>query len=173
MPKTKPQPVRTNVNVNGKPVSQSRVEMTEIVLPSHTNQLGNIFGGQIMAWIDVAGAIAAIRHARKVCVTASVDALHFVAAVKLGQFVCISASVNYTHRTSMEVGVRVESEDPKTGIKTHVATSYLTFVALENDGKPGLVPPVIPETDVEKRRFEYAKLRRESRLQLKEKLKKS
>lgn len=153
-----------------KPVRASQVEMTEIVLPSHTNQLGTIFGGQIMAWIDVAAAIAATRHARAVSVTASIDTLHFVAPVKLGHFVCIFASVNYTHRTSMEIGVRVESEEPKTGIRTHVATAYLTFVALDSNGKPQPVPAILPESAEEKRRYFDAEIRRAGRLKLKEAL---
>lgn len=157
--------------LKGKPVRESNVEMTEVVLPGHTNQLGTIFGGQIMAWIDVAASIAAGRHARTVCVTASIDALHFVAPVKLGHFVCIFASVNYTGHTSMEVGVRVDSEDPQTGRRTHVATSYLTFVALDpKTGKPKEVLPVLPETEEEKRRHHEAQLRRESRLALKTQL---
>jgi len=142
--------------------------MTEIVLPGHTNQLGTIFGGQLMAWIDIAGSIAAARHAHGVCVTASIDALHFVAPVRLGQHVCIYACVNYTGRTSMEVGVRLDSEDPDTGARTHVATSYLTFVAVDAERKPRPVPPIVPESADEKRRFHDAELRRESRLQLKE-----
>ena len=149
-------------------VRQSRVEMTEIVLPGHTNQLGTIFGGQLMAWIDIAGSIAAARHAHTVCVTASIDALHFVAPVRLGQHVCIYACVNYTGRTSMEVGVRLDSEDPHSGARTHVATAYLTFVAIDEQGKPCPVPPIVPETDEEKRRHNDAELRRQSRLQLKE-----
>jgi len=149
-------------------VRQSRVEMTEIVLPGHTNQLGTIFGGQLMAWIDIAGSIAAARHAHGVCVTASIDALHFVAPVRLGQHVCIYACVNYTGRTSMEVGVRLDSEDPDSGQRTHVATSYLTFVAVDAERKPRPVPPVVPETVEEQRRFRDAELRRQSRLQLKE-----
>src|SRR5690349_23006323 len=117
-------------------VRQSRVEMTEIVLPGHTNQLGTIFGGQLMAWIDIAGSIAAARHAHGVCVTASIDALHFVAPVRIGQHVCIYACVNATGRTSMEVGCRLDAEDPDTGAHTHVATCYLTFVAIDKQGKP-------------------------------------
>ena len=151
-------------------VRNSRVEMTEIVLPGHTNQLGTIFGGQLMSWIDIAGSIAAARHAGGVCVTASIDALQFVAPVRIGQHVCIYGSVNYAGRTSMEIGVRLESEEPRTGVMTHVATSYLTFVAVDKNGKPMEVPPVIPETAVEKRRFKEAQLRRQSRLGLKEAL---
>jgi acyl-CoA hydrolase len=153
-----------------KPVSESRVVTTEIVLPSHTNQLGTIFGGQLMAWIDVTAAIAASRHARSVCVTASIDALHFVAPVRLGHHVTLRASVNYTGLTSMEVGVRLDSEDPVTGERTHVATSYLTFVAIDESRKPRRVAPVLPESPDEKRRFEHAKARRAARLALKKQL---
>jgi acyl-CoA hydrolase len=153
-----------------KPVRESRVETTEIVLPSHTNQLGTIFGGQLMAWIDIAGSIAAARHAGSVCVTASIDALQFVAPVRLGEHVCIHASVNYAGRTSMEVGVRLESEDPRSRARTHVATSYLTFVAVDDQRKPRPVPPALAETDEEKRRYRDAEVRRASRLALKAEL---
>jgi acyl-CoA hydrolase len=153
-----------------KPVSASRVETTEIVLPSHTNQLGNIFGGQLMAWIDVTAAIAASRHARAVCVTASMDALQFLAPIKLGQHVTLLASVNFTGRTSMEVGVRIDSENPASGERTHVATSYLTFVAIDEHGVPREVPPILPETVAEKRRWEHARTRRAARLALKKQL---
>lgn len=154
----------------GKPVKNSSVEMTEVVLPSHTNQLGTIFGGQIMAWIDVAASIAASRHARAVCVTASIDALHFINPVPLGHFVSIRAAVNYAGKTSMEIGVRVDSEDPITGNRTHVATSYLTFVALDHNRRPQQVPALIAESPEEKRRSRDAQLRRESRLKLKKDL---
>lgn len=150
-----------------KPVRESRVETTEAVLPGHTNQLGTIFGGQLMSWIDIAGSISAARHARGVCVTASIDALHFVAPVRLGHHVCIRASVNWAGRTSMEVGARLESEDPRTGTRTLVAKSYMTFVAIDDRGKPRRVPPVLPETADEKRRFRAADMRRASRLALK------
>ncbi|HEX4352699.1 MAG TPA: acyl-CoA thioesterase [Polyangiales bacterium] len=153
-----------------KPVSASRVEMTEIVLPGHTNQLGTIFGGQLMAWIDIAGAIASGRHARGVCVTASLDALHFVAPVRLGHYVTLLASVNFTGHTSMEVGIRLESEDPASGLRTHVATSYLTFVAIDEHGQPRPIPAVIPETPDERRRFSHAQTRRAARLALKAQL---
>lgn len=153
-----------------KPVGESRVETTEIVLPSHTNQLGTIFGGQLMAWIDIVGSIAAARHASGVCVTASIDALQFVAPVRLGEHVCIHACVNYAGHTSMEVGVRLESEDPRSRVRTHVATSYLTFVAIDEQRRPRLVPPALAETDEEKRRYRDAEVRRASRLALKAEL---
>ncbi len=151
---------------------ESAVTMTEIVLPSDTNALGTIFGGKIMALIDVAGAIAAGRHARRIVVTVSLDALHFVAPVKLGHYVHIKANVNYAGRTSMEVGVRVDSENPLTGEFTHTATAYTTFVALDDHGRPTFVPPVLAETTEEKRRYEEAIKRRDARLRLAQELKK-
>lgn len=152
---------------------ESAVVMTELVLPSDTNAIGTIFGGKIMSWIDIAGAIVATKHARRTCVTASIDALHFLAPVKLGHVLHIRAMVNSVHRTSMEVGVRVDSENPITGEITHTATAYTTFVALDDHGRPTLVPPLLPETDDEKRRFEQAKKRRQSRIQLACELKKN
>jgi len=156
----------------GKNPKDSVVIMTEIVLPSDTNALGTIFGGKIMSWIDIAGAIAAGRHARRVVVTASIDALHFRAPVKVGHVVHIRARVNYASRTSLEVGVRVDSENPITGELTHTATAYATFVALDDHGRPTPVPPVNPETSEDKRRYEEAKKRRESRMRLAEEIKK-
>lgn len=155
-----------------KSPTESAVTMTEIVLPSDTNALGTIFGGKVMAWIDIAAAMAAGRHARQIVVTASIDALHFLAPVKLGQFVHIRASVNYTSRTSMEVGVRVESENPLTGEMTHTSTAYTTFVALDEKGHPTPVAQIDPKTPDEKRRYEAAKKRRESRVKLALELKK-
>jgi acyl-CoA hydrolase len=157
----------------GKAPNESEVTMTEIVLPSDANALGTIFGGKIMSWIDIAAAIAAQRHARKVVVTASIDALHFVAPVKVGHVVHIRAMVNYAGNTSMEVGVRVDSEHPLTGEKTHTATAYTTFVALDHNGRPAQVPSVLPGTPEEKRRYDEAKKRRESRVRLAEELKAS
>lgn len=150
----------------------SAVSMTELVLPSDANALGTIFGGKIMAWIDIAGAIAAGRHARHIVVTASIDALHFIAPVKVGHIVQIKASVNRAHKTSMEVGVRVESENPLTGESHHTASAYLTFVALDDEGKPCTVPPLHAETPDEKRRYDAALKRRESRINLAQVLKK-
>ena len=157
----------------GKSPSDSAVTMTEIVLPSDTNALGTIFGGKIMSWIDIAGAIAAGRHARRVVVTASIDALHFLAPVKLGHVVHIRARVNFASRTSMEVGIRVDSENPITGETTHTSTAYATFVALDDHGRPTPIPPIVTETPEDKRRFEEAKKRREARMRLAEELKKS
>lgn len=147
------------------PVSQSVTCMSEIVLPSHTNALDSVFGGVIMSWIDIAAAISAQRHARMPVVTASIDALNFVAPVYKGWIVNLRASVNFVSRTSMEVGVRVDAENPIMGRTFHTASAYLTFVALGSDGKPTLVPPVVSETDEQKRRYRAAEKRRELRLQ--------
>ncbi|WP_413287565.1 acyl-CoA thioesterase [Bdellovibrio sp. HCB337] len=138
--------------------------MTQLVLPSHTNALGSIFGGTIMSWIDIAAAIAAQRHSNKEVVTASIDSLSFVAPVYKGWVVNLKASVNFTSRTSMEVGVRVDAENPKTGEVFHTASAYTTFVALGSNGKPIAVPDLILESEDDKRRFEAAKRRREQRL---------
>lgn len=153
------------------PVSASQVIMTELVLPQHTNSLGSIFGGMVMSWIDICAAIAAQRHSRNQVVTASVDALQFVAPVYKGWTVNLKASVNYAGRTSMEVGVRVDAENPITGETFHTASAYLTFVALDANRNPCLVPPVKPETPEQERRYKDAQLRRQHRLQLRERTK--
>ncbi|MES2962862.1 MAG: acyl-CoA thioesterase [Bdellovibrionota bacterium] len=158
--------------MQARPVSASEVIMTEMVLPQHTNSFGNVFGGQVMAWIDICAAIAAQRHARAPVVTASVDALQFVKPVLRGWTINLRASVNYTARTSMEIGVRVDAENPLTGERVHTASAYLTFVALGADGKPAPVPPVLAETADEKRRYKAAEIRRKNRLDLREQMKK-
>lgn len=159
--------------VAGRLVEDSRVWMTELVLPSHSNSFGSVFGGVIMSWIDIAGAIAAQRHAKRNVVTASIDELSFVAPVRVGWVVNLKASVNYVARTSMEVGVRVDAENPITGERFHTASAYLIFVALDDTGKPAVIAPVLPRTDEEIRRFESAKIRRESRSKIKSGLSKS
>ena len=152
-----------------QPVSASEVTMTELVLPQHTNSFGSIFGGQVMAWIDICAAIAAQRHARQPVVTASVDALQFVAPVYTGWVVNLRASVNFTAISSMEVGVRVDAENPQTGERFHTASAYLTFVALDKNHKPTPVPPVKPETPDQVRRYAEGKIRREGRLNQRQK----
>ncbi|MGK5082795.1 acyl-CoA thioesterase [Bdellovibrionota bacterium FG-1] len=143
----------------------SAITMTEIVLPPDTNAIGTIFGGKIMSWIDIAAAMTAGRHARRVVVTVSIDALHFIAPVKLGHYVHIKAMVNYAGRTSMEIGVRVDAENPLTGELVHAATAYTTFVALDEDGHPTPIPPLKLDSPDEKQRFDEAKKRRENRIQ--------
>ncbi|NJL24265.1 MAG: acyl-CoA thioesterase [Calothrix sp. SM1_5_4] len=144
--------------------------MTEMVLPSHTNALDSVFGGVIMSWIDICAAISAQRHCRMPVVTASIDALNFVAPVYKGWVVNLKASVNYVARTSMEVGVRVDAENPIARKVFHTASAYLTFVALGPDGKPALVPPVKAETPDQVRRFQAAEQRRRHRLELRKKM---
>ena len=148
------------------PPSASVVEMNELLLPGHANALNTAFGGQIMAWVDICAAMAAQRHAREVVVTAAMDAVTFIAPIKVGQVVNLRGMVNATWRTSMEVGVRVESEDPLTGIRTHVLSAYLTFVTIDHEGRPIAVVPVVPETSVETLRYREALARRATRLQL-------
>lgn len=147
-----------------RPVSDSTVIMTELVLPTHTNALGSIFGGQVVSWIDIAAAICAQRHSRKNVVTASIDAMSFVAPVHTGWVVNLKASVNYAGSTSMEIGVRVDAENPITGETFHTASAYLTFVALDSRSKPTKIPAVDPRTEDEKRRFKAAQERRANRL---------
>lgn len=150
--------------MKARTVSESRVTMTEIVMPNDTNPLGNCMGGRVMHFIDIAAAISARRHARTTCVTAAVDEIVFVAPVPMGSVLVLSASVNLACRTSMEVGVRVELESLASGIRSHCASAYLTFVALDETGRPMPVPPLDAETDDEKRRLKAAEARRELRL---------
>jgi acyl-CoA hydrolase len=147
-----------------KAVSSSQVVMTQLVLPTHTNALDTVFGGTVMSWIDIAGAIAAQRHSATDVVTASIDQLNFIAPIRKGWVVNLKASVNFTSRTSMEIGVRVDAENPKTSEMFHTASAYMTFVALGSDGRPSPIPGLILESDIEKRRFAAAEKRRAQRL---------
>ena len=135
-----------------------------MVLPPDTNYHGTVFGGRILQWIDIAGAIAAQRHTHRKVVTASIDDMHFAVPIRLGDVVVLKAAVNYVHRTSMEVGVRVEREIILSGQRELAATAYLTYVALDDDGRPTTIPPVTPETPEEKRRHADAITRRAFRL---------
>ncbi len=147
----------------GKPVSASKVEMTELVLPGQTNPLGNIFGGRIMQLIDIAAGVTATRHARKTVVTVFIDQLHFKKPVKMGQIVILNSRIEFAGKTSMEIGVDVFSENPLSGEQIHATTAHLTFVALDKNGAPTPVPPLIIETELDKTRFEQAKARRDQR----------
>jgi len=148
-----------------KTIRESQVHMTEMVLPNHTNRLGNLLGGQLMHWMDICAAIAAFRHTNKVCVTASVDELNFLHPIKEGEVVILLGSVNRTFRTSVEVGVKVTAENLLTGDRKHANTAYLTFVAIDELGNPVEVPPIRPETKDEKRRYADAARRRARRLE--------
>jgi acyl-CoA hydrolase len=150
--------------LEGKPVRESVSEYSELALPNDANGLGNVLGGKVMHLVDLAGAMAALRHARNPVVTAAVDSLQFIHPVKIGQLLVLRSSVNRAFRTSMEVGVQVETENLLTGEKQHTCSAYLTFVAVDKNGKAVPVPPVIPETEEEKRRYRQAGERREYRL---------
>jgi acyl-CoA hydrolase len=150
--------------MEGRPVGESASEYSELALPNDANGLGNLLGGKIMHLVDLAGAIAAIRHSRNLVVTASVDHMDFIHPVRIGQLVRLRSSVNRAFRTSMEVGVKVWVDDLIRGAQQHVSSAYLTFVAIDASGRGVEVPPVIPQTDDEKRRYEEAGARREYRL---------
>ena len=140
------------------------VENTELVLPPDTNHHGTVFGGRVLQWIDITASITAQRYAGRKVVTASIDQMHFIVPIQLGNVVILKACVNAVHRTSMEIGVRVEREDVLTGTNEHAATAYLTFVAMDEEMKPTPVPTLKPTTEPENRRAKEALLRRESRL---------
>jgi len=147
-----------------KKISDSQITMTELVLPHHTNQLGNLLGGQLMHWIDICAALSAAKHNQRVCVTASVDRIDFHHPIKLGEAVTLVASINRVFKTSMEVGVKVFAQNFKENKKVHTNTAYLTFVGVDADGKPVEAIDGIPETEDEKRRYDEALQRRENRL---------
>ena len=148
-----------------KPVSASHVVMPQRMLPSDANPAGNVHGGVILKYIDTAGGICAIRHARSAVVTASIDRMDFLKPAYIGEVVTFMASVNLVGATSMEVGVRVECENPITGETRHAGSAYLTYVALDADRRPQAVPPLVLETEADRRRNREAAARREARLQ--------
>lgn len=156
--------------MEGKPVSESASEYSEFALPNDANGLGNVLGGKVMHLVDLAGAMVALRHARRPVVTASVDSLNFLHPVRIGQLMILRSSVNRVFRTSMEVGVKVLAEDMMTGERLHTCSAYLTFVALDENRKATPVAPVIAETEDERRRYRQAGERREFRLALRERL---
>lgn len=157
----------------GKPVADSVVEMVQFVLPNDANILGNVLGGTVMHWIDIACAIAAGRHCRRPVVTVSMDHLEFKNPIQVGELAIIRASVNRAFRTSMEVGAKVMAENLRSGGQRHTSSAYLTFVALDDQGCPTPVPPVIPQTPDEQRRWRQAAERRKVRLMLHHDLDKS
>ncbi len=157
--------------MDGKPVRESVSTYSELALPTDANMLGHLLGGKVMHLVDLAGALAALRHARSPVVTASVDYMNFLHPVRIGELVVLYSSVNRVFRTSMEVGVKVFVENMITGETRHTSSAYLTFVAIGKDGQRITIPPAIPETDEEKRRFENAGERRTYRLSMKQKAK--
>jgi uncharacterized protein (TIGR00369 family) len=149
---------------DAKTVAGSKTVMSRTMLPSDANPYGNVHGGEVMKLIDAVAGAAATRHARTRVVTARIDELSFLAPVYVGHLVTAKASVNHVGRTSMEVGVRVEAEDMLTGNVVHVASSYLVFVATDDRGRPMPLPPLVAETDDERRRMKAAETRRSLRL---------
>ena len=157
--------------MQGRPVRESASEYVELALPNDANGLGNVLGGKVMHLVDLAAALAGIRHARGPVVTASVDSLHFLHPVHIGELIVLRSAVNRVFRTSMEIGVYVVTEKLRTGERLHTCSAYLTFVALDDQGKAACIAPVIPETEDEIRRFREAGERREYRLAMRNRLK--
>lgn len=154
-----------NASLQPKPPRLSAVEVTEMVLPNDANTLGNMLGGRVLHHIDMAAAMAAIRHAGNPCVTASFDSVDFLTPIHIGEVCILRAKVTWAGRTSIEVYVEVFAENLLSGERRHTTTAFTTFVALDPaTGKPAAVPPVLPETDEEKQRFEAALRRRDERL---------
>ena len=151
-----------------KTVSESQHETSELMMPEHANNMGHVFGGVVLSMMDKTAAIAAFRHSRSSVVTASIDRVDFREPIHPGDLLVMKASVNYAGRTSMEVGVRVEAEELLTGRRRHTNSCYLTFVAVDRNGRPLEVPEVVPQTEDEKRRFAAAMERRRRRLEEKE-----
>jgi acyl-CoA hydrolase len=149
--------------VGSKKVSESAMETVRLMMPTDANIAGNVFGGAIMRYMDEIAGIVAFRHAEKNVVTASIDRMNFYAPVYVGDLLILKASVNYVGNTSMEVGVRIEAQRHRTGDLIHTGSCYLTYVALDDAGRPTAVPKVIPETRVEKARHRQAQARRKLR----------
>jgi uncharacterized protein (TIGR00369 family) len=147
------------------PVSASRAVMSELMMPHMANNLGHVFGGVLLSLVDRVAAVAAMRHARRSCVTVSVDRVDFHEPIHLGELVTAHASVNYVGRTSMEVGVRIEAEHLLTGKRRHTNSCYVTFVAIDQAGRPVPVPPLALETAEDRRRHAAAEARRRRRLE--------
>jgi acyl-CoA hydrolase len=150
--------------MQGKHPRQSDTVMSELMMPQHANIMGNVFGGVLLALLDRAAAVAAIRHAGKPCVTVSVDKVDFKEPIHVGELVTAFARVNYAGHTSMEVGVKIIAENVLSAEKRHTNSCYITYVALDEQGVPTEIPPILPETADEKRRYDRAAQRRASRL---------
>jgi uncharacterized protein (TIGR00369 family) len=153
---------------SGKSCAASRITISQLLNPEHANLMGNVHGGHIMKLVDEAGALACMRHAQQRVVTVALDQMTFRQPILIGDLVTLTAEVSHVGRTSMEVEVRVEAENPVTGHRVHTNTAYLVFVALDKTGRPVPVPPLLPETEAERRRMEQGRLRQESRKQQRE-----
>ena len=150
-----------------KPISASRVILSQLMHPEHANLLGNVHGGWIMKLVDEAGALTCMRHAQRKVVTVTIDSMDFRQPIRIGDLVILNAEVAYTGRTSMEATVEVHAENPITGIQTHTNTAFLVYVALDDSGRPTPVPPLVAETEEEKQKMEQAQERQQRRLERK------
>jgi len=153
----------TNITTT-KTMRTSRVTLSQLMHPEHANLLGNVHGGWIMKLVDEAGALASMRHAQRKVVTVAIDSMVFRQPIRIGDLIILTAEVTYTGRTSMEVEVQVQAENPITGERTHTNTAYLVYVAVDDNGRPSTVPPLEAETEQEKEKMERAKERQERRL---------
>jgi uncharacterized protein (TIGR00369 family) len=152
------------IEIAPKTIRASRVTLSQLMHPEHANLLGNVHGGWIMKLVDEAGALACMRHAQKKVVTVAIDSMTFRNPIRIGDLIILNAEVTYTGRTSMEVEVRVQSENPVTGEQTHTNTAYLVYVALDDEGRPTGVPGLVTETDEEKARMAQAQKRQAYRI---------
>ena len=149
-------------------IGETRTVVQRIMMPADANPAGNVYGGSILRYIDEIASIVSSRHTRTNVVTASIDRMDFLAPMHIGDFLILKAAINFAGRTSMEVGVRVEAEEPRSGRVFHTGSCYLTMVALDATGRPTPVPPVAPANDEERAWFEDGKRRREERLRVRE-----
>lgn len=154
----------SNENVLGKSSRASRINLSQLMQPQNANRFGNVHGGWIMKLVDEAGALAGMRHAQQRVVTVAVDQMTFHQPIRLGDLVTLTAEVSYVGRTSMETEVHVVAENPITGVRTSTNTAYLVYVALDKEGKPVIVPPLIPETESDHKRMEAGEKRQAHRL---------
>jgi len=147
-----------------KSIRASRISIAQLMHPEHANNLGNVHGGWIMKLVDEAGALACMRHAQRRVVTVAIDSMVFRQPIRIGDLIILNAELTYTGRTSMEVEVQVQAENPITGERTHTNTAYLVYVALDDDGNPVPVPPLKAETEEEKQKIKQANERQQRRL---------
>ena len=152
------------MDLPGKPVRSSRISIAQLMQPEHANNLGNVHGGWVMKLVDEAGALTCMRHAQRRVVTVAIDSMVFRKPIKIGDIVLLTAEVTYAGHTSMEAEVLVHTENPITGERVETNTAYLVYVALDDNGQPVAVPPVIAETDEERRKLEEARERQVRRL---------
>ncbi len=165
--------MKTRNEQKARSPSESAVETRHLIMPQHTNAYGTAFGGTIMSWIDITASMAARRHCGREVVTVQIDSTSFIAPAFIGDQIILKACVNYVGTTSMEVGVKVQKENPATGECITTCTAHLTFVSLDENKRPFPVPPLEPQDEDEKRRYENARLRVEKRKELRRQLKKN